>query len=76
MFQSACRSLLRLAPPPAILRLGKECIFLQYEGEGHGLRKYPNKLDYARKMKEYFDHYLKGKPAPEWLGKGVPYRGK
>ncbi len=57
-------------------RLEKDCIFLQYRGEPHHLRKYPNKLDYSIKMKEYFDHYLKGMPAPDWIKKGVPYRGK
>jgi dipeptidyl aminopeptidase/acylaminoacyl peptidase len=60
----------------AMRRLGKDCIFLQYRGEPHHLRKYPNKLDYSIKMKEYFDHYLKGVPAPDWIEKGVPYRGK
>jgi len=24
-------------------------------------------------MQQYFDHYLKGGPAPEWMTKGVPY---
>jgi dipeptidyl aminopeptidase/acylaminoacyl peptidase len=60
----------------ALRRLGKDCIFLQYRGEPHHLRKYPNKLDYSIKMKEYFDHYLKGDPAPEWMTNGVRYRGK
>jgi len=60
----------------AMRRLGKDCIFLQYRGEPHHPQKYPNKLDYSIRMKEYFDHYLKGKPAPDWIKKGVPYRGK
>ena len=60
----------------AMRRLGKDCIFLQYRGEPHHLRKYPNKLDYAIKMKEYFDHYLKGEPAADWITKGVAYSGK
>ncbi len=60
----------------AMRRLGKECVFLQYRGEPHHPRKYPNKLDYTIRMKEYFDHYLKGMPAPEWISKGVPYSGK
>ncbi len=60
----------------AMRRLGKDCVFLQYRGEPHHLRKYPNKLDYAIKMKQYFDHYLKGMPAPDWIKKGVPYNGK
>lgn len=60
----------------AMRRLGKDCVFLQYRGEPHHLKKYPNKLDYSIKMKEYFDHYLKGKPIPEWIEKGIPYRGQ
>jgi hypothetical protein len=29
-------------------------------------------------MDEFFDHYLLGKPRPEWMEKGVPFleRGK
>jgi dienelactone hydrolase len=57
-------------------RLNKNCIFLQYNDEPHWLKKYPNKLDYTIKMKEFFDHYLKGEPAPDWLVNGVPYREK
>ena len=60
----------------AMRRLNKDCIFLQYRKEPHHLQKYPNKLDYTIKMKQYFDFYLKGKPAPEWIKKGIPYRGK
>ena len=60
----------------ALRRLEKDCIFLQYRGEPHHPQKYANKLDYSIKMKEYFDFYLKGKPAPDWITKGVPYRGK
>lgn len=60
----------------AMRRLGKDCIFLQYRSEPHHLQKYPNKLDYSIKMKQYFDFYLKGKPAPEWIVKGIPYQGK
>jgi dipeptidyl aminopeptidase/acylaminoacyl peptidase len=60
----------------ALRRLDKDCIFLQYRGEPHHLRKYPNKLDYSIKMKQYFDHYLKGEPAAEWITAGQPYRGK
>jgi len=60
----------------AMRRLGKDCIFLQYSGEPHHLQKYANKLDYSIKMKQYFDHYLKGMTAPEWIKKGIPYRGK
>jgi dipeptidyl aminopeptidase/acylaminoacyl peptidase len=60
----------------ACRRLGKNCIMLQYRGEPHHLKKYANKLDYSIKMKEFFDHWLKGEPAPGWMTEGVPYRGK
>ncbi|MCP4150070.1 MAG: S9 family peptidase [bacterium] len=60
----------------AMRRLNKNCIFLQYNNEGHHLKKYPNKLDYTIKMKQYLDHYLKGKPAPKWMTKGVSFMDK
>ncbi len=60
----------------AYRRLNKNCIFLEYRNEPHHPRKYHNKLDYAIKMKEFFDHYLLGTPAPEWMTKGVPYQGR
>lgn len=55
-------------------RLQKPAVMLQYEGEPHHLKQYPNKLDYSIKMKQYFDHYLQGKPAPDWLVAGEAYR--
>lgn len=60
----------------AMRRLNKECLFLQYENEMHHPRKMQNKLDYAMKMKEFYDVYLKGKEKPEWMTKGIPYKGK
>jgi dienelactone hydrolase len=60
----------------AFRRLGKETILLEYTGEPHHPRKYENKLDYAIRMKEFYDHFLLGKPAPEWIIKGSLYKGK
>ena len=60
----------------AMRRLRKPAYFLEYRGEPHHLTKYPNKVDYSIKMMEFFDHYLKGAPAPDWMAEGVPYRGK
>ncbi len=54
-------------------RLGKEVIMLQYKGENHGLRKPANQKDYTVRIKEFFDHHLMGKPAPEWMKKGVSH---
>ncbi len=58
----------------AMRRTGKDVVFLQYQDEPHHLKKYPNKLDYSIKMMEYFEHYLKGKPAPLWLSEGEAYQ--
>ena len=38
-----------------------------------GLRKRPTQKDYTVRMQQYFDHFLKGAPAPEWMKKGIPY---
>ncbi len=54
-------------------RLKKPVIMLQYVGENHSLAKPANQKDYTVRMKEFFDHLLLGKPAPEWLEKGIPY---
>jgi dipeptidyl aminopeptidase/acylaminoacyl peptidase len=53
-------------------RLGKPVIMLEYVGENHGLRQPANMKDYTIRMKEFFDHYLMDKPAPDWMVKGVP----
>lgn len=60
----------------AMRRLGKDCIFLHYKDEPHHLKKYPNKLDYSIKMKEFIDHHCKGTPAPDWITIGEPYSGE
>jgi len=59
----------------ALRRNEKESVFLHYYDEPHHLRKFANRLDYAIKMKEYMDHYLKGIPAPAWIEEGIPYLG-
>jgi dipeptidyl aminopeptidase/acylaminoacyl peptidase len=56
----------------ALRRLGKPGWLLNYNGEAHGLRKYPNRRDYALRMSQFFEHYLKGAPAPVWMVEGIP----
>ncbi len=56
----------------ALRRLKKPVIMVQYLGENHGLGKLENRKDYAVRMLEFFDHHLKGMPAPSWMENGVP----
>jgi dipeptidyl aminopeptidase/acylaminoacyl peptidase len=62
----------------AMRRLGKEAYMFNYNGEPHGLRNRDNMKNWTVHMDEFFDHYLLGKPRPEWMDKGVSYldRGK
>lgn len=60
----------------AARRLGKEVILLSYPGEPHHLEKEENQKDFQRRMREYFDHYLKGAPAPEWMKSGRAFLDK
>ncbi|HKK70829.1 MAG TPA: prolyl oligopeptidase family serine peptidase [Candidatus Krumholzibacteria bacterium] len=59
----------------AMRRLDKPAVMLQYRGEPHHLKQYPNKLDYSLRMKAFIDHFTKGAPAPEWWTEGVEYTG-
>lgn len=53
-------------------RLGKPVWLLQYNGEAHNLTLRPNKKDITIREMQFFDHFLKGKPMPVWMDKGVP----
>ena len=55
---------------------GKTAILLAYPGEGHGLRGMANRKDLTIRFFQFFDHYLKGAPAPTWMTDGVPYLKK
>ena len=56
----------------ALRRLGRKAWLFNYNGSGHGLRRWPQKMDWTRRMQEFFDHYLKGSGAPDWLERGIP----
>jgi dienelactone hydrolase len=62
----------------AMRRLGREAYMFNFNGEKHGLRQRENQKYWTVHMDEFFDHYLKGAPRPEWMDTGVPYiqRGK
>jgi dipeptidyl aminopeptidase/acylaminoacyl peptidase len=51
----------------------KDATMLAYVNEGHGLRGLANRKDLTVRYMEFYNHYLKGAPAPKWLSGGVPY---
>jgi fermentation-respiration switch protein FrsA (DUF1100 family) len=55
---------------------GKNAVLLAYTGEGHGLRGLANRKDLTVRYFQFFDHYLRGAPAPKWMSEGVPYLQK
>lgn len=55
---------------------GKSAVMLAYPGEGHGLRGMANRKDLTIRYFEFFDHYLKGAPAPKWMTDGIPFLKK
>jgi hypothetical protein len=56
----------------ALRRLGKPAWLINYNDEPHWPTTLANKRDWARRMQQFFDHYLKDAPAPVWLDEGVP----
>ena len=56
----------------ALRRLDKPAWMLVYNNEEHNLTRRANEKDLSRRMMQFFDHYLKGKPMPVWMKKGIP----
>ncbi|MBW3467259.1 S9 family peptidase [Arthrospiribacter ruber] len=56
----------------ALKRLNKPAWLLQYNGEDHNLRLRKNRKDLSIRLSQFFDHYLKGAPAPLWMTEGLP----
>lgn len=54
----------------------KKAVMLAYPGEGHGLRGLANRRDLTTRYFQFFDHFLKGAPAPKWMSEGVPFLAK
>src|SRR5690349_5057501 len=54
-------------------RAKKEVVLIEYAGEDHGLRKKSNQIDYQRRIFQWFGHYLKDEPAPDWITRGETY---
>ncbi|NQV35711.1 MAG: S9 family peptidase [Phycisphaeraceae bacterium] len=56
----------------ALRRLEKPAWLLNYNGNPHWVMGQENRRDFAIRMQQFFDHYLKDAPEPEWMAFGVP----
>ena len=56
----------------AMKRLGKPCWLLNYPNEPHWPMKLPNKVDFQKRMMQFFNHYLKKEAMPQWMEDGLP----
>ncbi|HZL08965.1 MAG TPA: prolyl oligopeptidase family serine peptidase [Prolixibacteraceae bacterium] len=58
----------------AMRRLNKPAWMLTYNNEEHNLKaeSWANRMDLTIRMKQFFDHYLKGEPMPPWMRYGIP----
>lgn len=56
----------------AMRRLGKPTWLLNYNGEPHWPVKMPNRIDFQKRMAQFFNHFLKGEPMPQWMSEGIP----
>jgi dipeptidyl aminopeptidase/acylaminoacyl peptidase len=55
----------------ALWRLEKSAWLLQYDNGGHTLETLKDMKDYTIRYTQFFDHFLKGAPAPIWMTKGI-----
>lgn len=53
--------------------LKKPVVLLSYRGEGHGLIKEANRIDFQRKLMDFFNYYLKDEEAKPWIIEELPY---
>lgn len=56
----------------ALRRLRKPAWMLNYNEADHWPTKVRDKYDFQIRMAQFFDHYLKDKPMPEWMNQGIP----
>ncbi len=57
----------------ALRRHDKPAWLFNYNGANHHVRRRADQRDYALRLHQFFDHYLKAAPEPEWMTKGIPY---
>ncbi len=57
-------------------RLQKPAWMVVYNGEDHNLVQRKNRKDLSIRLSQFFDHFLKGAPMPEWMATGLPAKDK
>ncbi|MGE0079375.1 MAG: alpha/beta hydrolase family protein [Bacteroidales bacterium] len=60
----------------ALRRLGKQVWMVNYNDEPHNLVRRANRTDWAIRMMQFFDYYLKDTPEPKWMKEGIPAEKK
>ncbi|MDD4514208.1 prolyl oligopeptidase family serine peptidase [Massilibacteroides sp.] len=55
----------------ALKRLQKPVWLLNYTGEPHWPMRMANRIDFQKRMFQFFNHYLKGEAMPKWMKEGV-----
>ena len=60
----------------ALRRHDKEAYLFNYNGQLHNLRRRADQKDFALRMQQFFDHFLKKSPKPEWMEKGIAFNDR
>lgn len=58
----------------ALRRLNKPVWMVNYNGDSHNLKaeSWGNRVDLSIRLSQFFDHYLKKSPMPDWMKNGIP----
>jgi dipeptidyl aminopeptidase/acylaminoacyl peptidase/thioredoxin-related protein len=56
----------------ALRRLNKKAWLMEYDNGDHELVDDQDAADLTIRVTQFFDHYLKGTPAPVWMTRGIP----
>lgn len=59
----------------ALRRLNKKVWMLEYDNGGHEVDG-NDAEDFHIRMNQFFDHFLKGQPAPTWMSRGIKAKDK
>ncbi len=60
----------------ALRRLDREVYLFNYNNQLHNLRRRADQQDFALRMQQFFDHFLKAAPAPAWMRDGIRFNDR